>query len=75
MKNITIILMCLLVVSCKTSEPIYEIGDQLIVNGKLHGTVIDIRNWTGNQISTSDYQILLDGCVAIWYDQEQVNPK
>lgn len=71
-----IIALSLALTGCYEGEkPIYDIGDQVIVNQKLKGTVIDTRTWISSRRTnppTADYLIKLDIGATNWYDQEQL---
>ena len=56
------------------SEPLYNIGNKVMIGEELKGTVINVRNWSGaSKGNTSDYYVMIGEGAAVWYDEEVLN--
>jgi hypothetical protein len=71
MKTLSLLLI-LALTGCNKTVPAFDIGDNVIVNGKIDGVVVDVKNYTYDKRSgsTSDYQVMFEMGAAVWYDEE-----
>jgi len=75
MKNILLVLLLsITLIGCKEPlKPIYKIGDNVVIENKIEGIIVEIRTWIGASTQyTADYNVMIGNSVVIWYDEEQL---
>lgn len=65
-KTTVLIAIIVILSSCARPIPDHEIGDRVIVNDSIKGTVVDVRYWTSGRY---DYYVIVDG-VGVWFDED-----